>query len=234
MSQLMVKYSTLPLTVPLNFVVIQNSDFLHFTSFVLVIYHDLVDKWPGDINLQLQAAGIVRASVDLSIIMDIPIEETNWHRASHSKKCHLRSWVLMLELSLTGILQRYKSHVEAEKEISAEIQVAESKYSRFMPMGELLQETDRQLEETNADDFTVSDLIHLENELQTALIQTRSRKVFISIGTTLHRTVDDNFMRFDHANPNAAASRGAFVINSSMLLESVKRLHEKIGLIVLG
>lgn len=36
---------------------------------------------------------------------------------------------------------------------------------------------DRQLEETNADGFTVTDTIHLENELQTALMQIRSRKV---------------------------------------------------------
>ncbi|MCE3216035.1 hypothetical protein HAX54_004539 [Datura stramonium] len=81
-----------------------------------------------------------------------------------------------------GILQRYESHVEAEKEISAEIQVAEhSKYSRFMTMGELLQTTERQLEETNADGLAVTDLIHLENELQTALIQIRSRKTHLML-----------------------------------------------------
>ncbi|XP_060173271.1 agamous-like MADS-box protein AGL27 [Lycium barbarum] len=84
--------------------------------------------------------------------------------------------------SLTGILQRYESHVEAEKEISAEILVEEhSKYSRFMTMGELLQTTERQLEETNADGLAVTDLVHLENELQTALIQARSRKTHLML-----------------------------------------------------
>ncbi|XP_060173275.1 agamous-like MADS-box protein AGL27 isoform X4 [Lycium barbarum] len=79
--------------------------------------------------------------------------------------------------SLTGILQQYESHIEAEKEISAEILLEEhSKCSRFMKMGELLQTTERQLEETNADGLAVTDLVHLENELQTALIQARSRK----------------------------------------------------------
>ncbi|XP_047257071.1 agamous-like MADS-box protein AGL70 isoform X4 [Capsicum annuum] len=83
----------------------------------------------------------------------------------------------LVQLSMTGILQRYERHIEAAKEISPEIQVSElSKYSRFMTMGELLQATERQFEETNADGLTVTDLVHLENELQTTLIQTRSRK----------------------------------------------------------
>ncbi|KAF3647943.1 hypothetical protein FXO37_19695 [Capsicum annuum] len=38
---------------------------------------------------------------------------------------------------------------------------------------------ERQFEETNADGFAVTDLVHLENELQTALIQIRSTKVFL-------------------------------------------------------
>ncbi|KAH0734170.1 hypothetical protein KY285_009877 [Solanum tuberosum] len=48
-------------------------------------------------------------------------------------------------------------------------------------MGELLQTTERQLEETNAYGLTVTDLIHLENELQTALIQVRSRKTHLML-----------------------------------------------------
>ncbi|XP_060173274.1 agamous-like MADS-box protein AGL27 isoform X3 [Lycium barbarum] len=84
--------------------------------------------------------------------------------------------------SLTGILQQYESHIEAEKEISAEILLEEhSKCSRFMKMGELLQTTERQLEETNADGLAVTDLVHLENELQTALIQARSRKTHLML-----------------------------------------------------
>ncbi|XP_049398139.1 protein MADS AFFECTING FLOWERING 5-like isoform X2 [Solanum stenotomum] len=81
--------------------------------------------------------------------------------------------------SLTEILQRYESHVEAEKENSAEIQ--HSKYSGFTTMGELLQTTERQLEETTDDGLAVTDLIHLENELQTALIQVRSRKTHLML-----------------------------------------------------
>ncbi|WMV57169.1 hypothetical protein MTR67_050554 [Solanum verrucosum] len=50
-----------------------------------------------------------------------------------------------------------------------------------MTTGELLEETERQLEKTNADGLTVTDLIHLENELQTSLIQIRSRKTHLML-----------------------------------------------------
>lgn len=81
--------------------------------------------------------------------------------------------------SMTAMLRRYESHVGAEKEINAEIQVAE--VSGFTTMGELLQTTERQLEETNADGLTLTDLIHLENELQTALIHLRARKTHLML-----------------------------------------------------
>ncbi|KAF3614836.1 putative classical arabinogalactan protein 5-like [Capsicum annuum] len=80
--------------------------------------------------------------------------------------------------SVTGILQRYESHVQAEKEISGE----HSMYSS-MKIGELLQTAERQLEETNADGHTVTDLIHLQNELQTSLTQIRSKKTQLMLET---------------------------------------------------
>ncbi|KAM3200028.1 agam-like MADS-box protein AGL70 [Capsicum annuum] len=82
--------------------------------------------------------------------------------------------------SLTGILQRYESHAAAEKKISAEIQDAEQSKFSSMTTGELLQETERQLEE-NVDGVTATDLIHLENELLTALVQIRSRKTHLML-----------------------------------------------------
>ncbi|KAM3338092.1 agamous-like MADS-box protein AGL70 [Capsicum galapagoense] len=82
--------------------------------------------------------------------------------------------------SLTGILQRYESHAAAEKEISAEIQDAEQSKFSSMTTGELLQETERQLKE-NVDGVTATDLIHLENELLTALVQIRSRKTHLML-----------------------------------------------------
>ncbi|MCD9641016.1 hypothetical protein HAX54_026828 [Datura stramonium] len=82
---------------------------------------------------------------------------------------------------MTGILQRYESHVKAEKESSAEIQVAEHSKCSSMRMEELLQTTKRQLKETNADDLTVTGLIPLEKELHATLTQIRSRKTHLML-----------------------------------------------------
>ncbi|MCE5166948.1 hypothetical protein HAX54_030925, partial [Datura stramonium] len=54
------------------------------------------------------------------------------------------------------------------------------KYSS-MAMGELLQTIERQLEETNADDLSATDLIPLENELHATLTQIRSRKTHLML-----------------------------------------------------
>ncbi|KAK4726270.1 hypothetical protein R3W88_031187 [Solanum pinnatisectum] len=119
--------------------------------------------------------GLLKKAKEISILCDVDVAVVI---ISNRGRLHEFS----SNNSLSGMLQRYESHVDAEKEINAEIQVAEySKYSGFTTMGELLQTTERQLEETNADGLTVTDLIHLENELQTALMQVRSRKTHLML-----------------------------------------------------
>ncbi|KAK6773184.1 hypothetical protein RDI58_028422 [Solanum bulbocastanum] len=122
--------------------------------------------------------GLLKKAKEISILCDVDVAVVI---ISNRGRLHEFS----SNNSLSGMLQRYESHVEAEKEINAEIQVSEhSKYSGSTTMGELLQTTERQLEETNADGLTVTDLIHLENELQTALIQVRSRKTHLMLEST--------------------------------------------------
>ncbi|XP_049398141.1 agamous-like MADS-box protein AGL70 isoform X2 [Solanum stenotomum] len=116
--------------------------------------------------------GLLKKAKEISILCDVDVAVVI---ISNRGRLHEFS----SNNSLSGMLQRYESHVDAEKEINAEIQ--HSKYSGFTTMGELLQTTERQLEETNADGLTVTDLIHLENELQTALIQVRSRKTHLML-----------------------------------------------------
>ncbi|XP_049355613.1 truncated transcription factor CAULIFLOWER A-like [Solanum verrucosum] len=119
--------------------------------------------------------GLLKKAKEISILCDVDVAVVI---ISNRGRLHEFS----SNNSLSGMLQRYESHVDAEKEINAEIQVAEhSKYSGFTTMGELLQTTERQLEETNADGLTVTDLMHLENELQTALIKVRSRKTHLML-----------------------------------------------------
>ncbi|KAL3351699.1 hypothetical protein AABB24_019994 [Solanum stoloniferum] len=119
--------------------------------------------------------GLLKKAKEISILCDVDVAVVI---ISNRGRLHEFS----SNNSLSGMLQRYESHVDAEKEINAEIQVAEhSEYSGFTTMGELLQTTERQLEETNADGLTVTDLMHLENELQTALIKVRSRKTHLML-----------------------------------------------------
>ncbi|XP_059287271.1 agamous-like MADS-box protein AGL70 [Lycium ferocissimum] len=119
--------------------------------------------------------GLLKKAKDLSIMCDVDVAVVIISNSG-------RLYEFSSSNSLTGILQQYESHVEADKEISAEIQVTEhSKYARFVTTGELLQTTERQLEENDAEGLTVTDLVHLENELQTALIQTRSRQTHLML-----------------------------------------------------
>lgn len=84
--------------------------------------------------------------------------------------------------SLTGIVHRYNNHMKAEDKVSAEVAgTEESKYSIFMAMKELLQTVQKQLEEPDVDDLSITDLVHLENQVETALTQTRFRKTHLLI-----------------------------------------------------
>ncbi|NP_001352612.1 MADS-box transcription factor [Solanum lycopersicum] len=116
--------------------------------------------------------GLLKKAKEISILCDVDVAVVI---ISNRGRLHEFS----SNNSMTAMLRRYESHVGAEKEINAEIQVAE--VSGFTTMGELLQTTERQLEETNADGLTLTDLIHLENELQTALIHLRARKTHLML-----------------------------------------------------
>nr|XP_009778240.1 PREDICTED: agamous-like MADS-box protein AGL27 isoform X2 [Nicotiana sylvestris] len=50
-----------------------------------------------------------------------------------------------------------------------------------MTVGELLQTVERQLEEPDVDGLSVTDLVHLENQLQSALMQARSQKTHLMV-----------------------------------------------------
>ncbi|KAI3452579.1 hypothetical protein Pfo_009243, partial [Paulownia fortunei] len=83
---------------------------------------------------------------------------------------------------LTEILQRYHSRVETESSPSTgvcEVQAQYSQYSRFLTCGELLQIVERELGEPFVDQLNVTDLVHLENQLEAALIQTRTAKTHL-------------------------------------------------------
>ncbi|KAK4423957.1 Agamous-like MADS-box protein [Sesamum alatum] len=82
---------------------------------------------------------------------------------------------------LTEILQRYHRHIETESSPSTAVcdsLVECSKHSRSITC-ELLQIVERDLKEPSVDQLSVTDLLHLENELQTALRHTRTAKTHL-------------------------------------------------------
>ncbi|GER56087.1 MADS-box transcription factor 1 [Striga asiatica] len=86
------------------------------------------------------------------------------------------------ESRLAEILQRYHRHFEKEPSPSTEpheSQAEISKYSMFLTCGELLQITEGQplsLLESFLEQLSVTDLLHLEKQLEEALVQTRTTK----------------------------------------------------------
>ncbi|KAI3497612.1 hypothetical protein L1887_33037 [Cichorium endivia] len=93
----------------------------------------------------------------------------------------LGAWCLVLGAwclgqSMKNILSRYeKSCLEEE---GSDKDIVSIKTSKFQTCKELLQKVDRLVEETNTEELSVSvaDMTQLEEELNAALVQTRSRK----------------------------------------------------------
>ncbi|KAF3647028.1 putative agamous-like MADS-box protein AGL31-like [Capsicum annuum] len=88
-------------------------------------------------------------------------------------------------------------------------QLTKEEHSKYSSMAtrELLQETERQLEKTNAD-LAVTDLIHLENELQAALIQIRSRQTNLLLESVkgLHEKRMHAMLRANNAKTKSGRS----------------------------
>ncbi|KAG5605206.1 hypothetical protein H5410_026698 [Solanum commersonii] len=71
--------------------------------------------------------------------------------------------------------------MKAEDKVSTEVDdTEESKYASFMRMEDLLQTVEKQLKEPDVD-LSITDLVHLENQVETALTQTRFRKTHLLI-----------------------------------------------------
>ncbi|KAL3636472.1 hypothetical protein CASFOL_021019 [Castilleja foliolosa] len=105
--------------------------------------------------------------------------------------------------SLKEMVQRYQAHIETESKSPSssgaskpqkQQQRHSSKYSRFLTCGELLQTVER--EEEFVDELNVTDLLHLEKQFETALIQTRTAKTDLLLGsiTSLHeKTINGQY-----------------------------------------
>ncbi|XP_022885395.1 agamous-like MADS-box protein AGL27 [Olea europaea var. sylvestris] len=124
--------------------------------------------------------------------------------------------------SLAEILRRYHSHVEAEPSASAgvcETQEYTSNYASFLSSEELLQIVERDLREPYVDNISINDLVHLEEQLQAALITARSTKTHLMLQsvTSLHekekKLTEDNRLLEEKIAGNriAMGARGQMV-----------------------
>ncbi|XP_016482057.1 agamous-like MADS-box protein AGL27 [Nicotiana tabacum] len=133
------------------------------------------DKNSRQVTFSKRRKGLLKKAKHLSILCDVDVAVVVFSNRR-------RLYDFSSTNSLVEIVRRYHNHVEAEKEISADVSDTEhSKYASFMTVGELLQTVERQLEEPDVDGLSVTDLVHLENQLQSALMQARSQKTHLMV-----------------------------------------------------
>ncbi|XP_020547794.1 agamous-like MADS-box protein AGL27 isoform X3 [Sesamum indicum] len=143
------------------------------------------DNSARQVTFSKRRKGLLKKAKELSVLCDLDVALLIISR--HGKLHHFSSnnrflRFLTLFAFLTEILERYHSHIEAESSPSTavcESLVECSKHSRSVSCGELLQIVERDLEEPLVDQLSVTDLLHLENELQAALTQTRTTKTHL-------------------------------------------------------
>lgn len=133
------------------------------------------DKSSRQATFSKRRNGLMKKAKQLSILCDVDVAVLVFSSRG-------RLFEFSSTNSLTGIVHRYNNHMKAEDKVSAEVGgTEESKYASFMAMKELLQTVEKQLEEPDVDDLSITDLVHLENQVETALTQTRFRKTHLLI-----------------------------------------------------
>ncbi|KAK4377086.1 hypothetical protein RND71_003382 [Anisodus tanguticus] len=133
------------------------------------------DKSSRQATFSKRRNGLMKKAKQLSILCDVDVAALVFSSRGR-----------LFEFSSTNspmdIIHRYHNHMKAEDNVSAEVDdKEESKYASFMTMEELLQTVEKQLEEPDVDDLSIADLVQLENQVETALTQTRFTKTHLLI-----------------------------------------------------
>ncbi|KAL2547215.1 Agamous-like MADS-box protein AGL31 [Forsythia ovata] len=130
------------------------------------------DKSARQVTFSKRRNGLLKKAKELAVLCDVEVGVYIF--SSRGKLYHYCS-----TNRLSEILQRYHSHVDAEPSASAKVCETKENYSKhagFLTSGELLQIVERDLGEPYVDQLSVTDLVHLEKQLEAALIRTRSTK----------------------------------------------------------
>ncbi|XP_074339873.1 MADS-box protein FLOWERING LOCUS C-like isoform X2 [Apium graveolens] len=137
------------------------------------------DKSNRQVTFSKRRTGLFKKAKQLSILCDVPVAALIFSRTG-------KLYQFSNSNSLTEILRQYHAAYNADQREATGIQVHEpknSKYASNHAEGDLLQGVKRDLAELNPDQLTVANLMQLEADLETALVQTRA--AMVSVNTKL-------------------------------------------------
>ncbi|XP_022891281.1 agamous-like MADS-box protein AGL27 isoform X2 [Olea europaea var. sylvestris] len=158
------------------------------------------DKSARQVTFTKRRNGLIKKAKELAVLCDVDVNVIIF--SSRGKLYHYCS-----SNSLADILRRYHSPVEAEPSASAEEHY--SNYASCLSIGELLHIVERDLRGPDIDNLSITDLVHLEEQLQAALIGARSTKLVLQYCT---------FIEFVY-------------MQTHIMLQSITSLHEKSGML---
>ncbi|CAI9775289.1 unnamed protein product [Fraxinus pennsylvanica] len=153
------------------------------------------DKSARQVTFTKRRNGLIKKAKELAVLCDVDVNVIIF--SSRGKLYHYCS----SSNSLPDILRRYHSHVEAEPSASAGICQTQEHYSNYascLSCRELLQIVERDLREPDVDNLSITDLVHLEEQLQAAIMRARSTKTRLMLQsiTSLHEKekglIEDN------------------------------------------
>ncbi|KAL8106498.1 hypothetical protein AgCh_030043 [Apium graveolens] len=135
------------------------------------------DKSNRQVTFSKRRSGLFKKAKQLSILCDVPVAALIF---SNTGKLYQFS----NSNSFTAILQQYQAVSNADQKEANGIHENENlKYASNRAEGDLLQGVERDLAEINPDQLNVANLMQLETELETALVQTRA--AMVSVNTQL-------------------------------------------------
>ncbi|XP_051121977.1 MADS-box protein EJ2-like [Andrographis paniculata] len=135
------------------------------------------DKSARQVTFTKRRNGLLKKARELSILCDVDVGVIIF--SSRGKLYHYCSTT-----SLTDILEQYQSRVETESGPREGVSGTQEQYSKYAGLHtsvELLHIVERELGEPYDDHLSVTDLVHLEKQLQAALTRTRSTKTHLQL-----------------------------------------------------
>ncbi|XP_058195541.1 agamous-like MADS-box protein AGL27 isoform X2 [Rhododendron vialii] len=127
------------------------------------------DKSTRQVTFSKRRGGLIKKARDLSVLCDVQVALIVFSTLG-------KPYVFSCGNSLAKILYHYRRQTKPEEMVTTDGCEAESRFGSFRTCSELVQIVNRDLEEPYVDQVSENDLIQLENQIDDALRQIRSRK----------------------------------------------------------